>query len=99
MRKKEKGSDDAGLVESMGHPESNLKSDEVNEDVCQEGGDAFFDDDMFTFFPEGTRIFIEGNTVMFENMTPDLEEVARSLNPDSCQGDGVKKRRKSRKKS
>ena len=45
------------------------------------GNDQMFDDDMFNTFPEGTRIFIQGNSVTFENMTPDLLEVAQSLNP------------------
>ena len=38
--------------------------------------------DLFSMFPEGTRIFIDGKTVTFENLTEDLLEVAESLNPD-----------------
>lgn len=48
-------------------------------------------DDLFSTFPEGTRIFIQGNTVTFENMTPDMLEIAQALNPD----DDQLKRRKS----
>ena len=39
------------------------------------------EDDLFSMFPEGTRIFIRGNQVTFENLTPDLLSVAQSLNP------------------
>lgn len=44
----------------------------------EDGEDAAFLD----LFPEGTRIVICGNRVTFENLTPDLLDVARSLNPD-----------------
>ncbi|MBO5752886.1 MAG: hypothetical protein J6S69_04230 [Proteobacteria bacterium] len=37
---------------------------------------------LFEMLPEGTRIVIRGNTVTFENMTPDLLDVALSLNPN-----------------
>ena len=65
------------------------------------GNDRMFDDDMFSTFPEGTRIFIEGNTVTFENMTPDLLDVAQSLNPQdrNLAERTTKPRRKSRKKT
>ena len=65
------------------------------------GDDRMFDDDLFTTFPEGTRIFIEGNSVTFENMTPDLAEVAQSLNPEdkNIAERATKPRKKSRKKS
>ena len=65
------------------------------------GNDRMFDDDMFSTFPEDTRIFIEGNTVTFENMTPDLLDVAQSLNPQdkNLAERTTKTRRKSRKKS
>ena len=39
------------------------------------------DEELFSMFPEGTRIFIKGNQVTFENLTPDLLSVAQSLNP------------------
>ena len=67
----------------------------------QFGNDRMFDDDMFSTFPEDTRIFIEGNTVTFENMTPDLLDVAQSLNPQdkNLAERTTKTRRKSRKKS
>lgn len=38
--------------------------------------------ELFDLFPEGTRIVIRGNRVTFENLTPDMLDVARSLNPD-----------------
>lgn len=41
--------------------------------------DALFDEDLWG--AEGTRIFIDGNTVTFENMTPALLEVAQALAP------------------
>ncbi len=65
------------------------------------GNDRMFDDDLFTTFPEGTRIFIEGNSVTFENMTPDLAEVAQSLNPEdkNIAERAAKTRKKSRKKT
>lgn len=38
-------------------------------------------DSLFEMLPEGTRIIIRGKTVTFENMTPELLDVALSLNP------------------
>ncbi len=39
------------------------------------------DDDLFDMLPEGTRIIIRGNKVTFENLPPELLDVALSLNP------------------
>ena len=39
------------------------------------------DDDLFEMLPEGTRIIIRGNKVTFENLPPELLDVALSLNP------------------
>ena len=39
-------------------------------------------DDLFDLLPEGTRIVISGNKVTFENLTPDMLEIAHALNPD-----------------
>ena len=50
------------------------------------------DDDLFSTFPDGTRIFIQGNTVTFENMTPELLEIAQALNPDDERWNQRKKR-------
>lgn len=41
-------------------------------------------DDLFDLLPQGTRIVIQGNKVTFENLTPDLLEVAHALNPDDA---------------
>ncbi len=40
-----------------------------------------FDDSLFDMLPEGTRIIIRGNKVTFENLPPELLDVALSLNP------------------
>lgn len=40
------------------------------------------DDDLFECLPEGTRIIISGKSVTFENMTPELLDVAKALNPE-----------------
>ena len=47
-------------------------------------------DDLFDMLPEGTRIVIRGNKVTFENLPPELLDVALSLNPDD---DNLKARR------
>lgn len=39
-------------------------------------------DELFGMFPEGTRIIIHDGKVMFENLTGELLDVARALNPD-----------------
>ncbi|MBQ1265259.1 MAG: hypothetical protein IIY06_00620 [Proteobacteria bacterium] len=39
-------------------------------------------DDLLDLLPEGTRIVISGNKVTFENLTPDMLEIAHALNPD-----------------
>lgn len=39
-------------------------------------------DELFGMFPEGTRIIIKDGKVMFENLTGDLLDVAKALNPD-----------------
>ena len=39
-------------------------------------------DDLFELLPEGTRIVIHGNKVTFENLTPDMVDVAHELSPD-----------------
>lgn len=39
-------------------------------------------DDLLDMLPEGTRIVISGNKVTFENLTPDMLEIAHALNPD-----------------
>ncbi len=39
-------------------------------------------DDLFDLLPEGTRIVISEKKVTFENMTPDMLEIAQDLNPD-----------------
>ena len=39
-------------------------------------------DDLFDMLPEGTRIIIRGNKVTFENLPPELLDVALSLNPE-----------------
>jgi len=41
-------------------------------------------DDLFELLPEGTRIVIRGGQVTFENMTPDMLDVAHALNPDDA---------------
>lgn len=61
----------------------NAKKDEKSDD------ESISDDDLFAMFPEGTRIIIHGNKVTFENLTPELLDVARSLNPDD---ENLKKR-------
>lgn len=48
------------------------------------------DDGLFSALPEGTRIFIDGNRVVFENLTPDLLDVAEELSPDNKE---IKKRK------
>ncbi len=40
------------------------------------------DDSLFCDFPDGTRIIIQDGKVIFENLTPELLEIARALNPD-----------------
>ncbi|MBO4350436.1 MAG: hypothetical protein J6A01_05760 [Proteobacteria bacterium] len=42
------------------------------------------DDDLFDMLPEGTRIIIRGNKVTFENLPPELLDVALSLNPQDA---------------
>ena len=42
------------------------------------------DDDLFEMLPEGTRIVIRGNKVTFENLPPELLDVALSLNPEDA---------------
>ena len=39
-------------------------------------------ENLFDEFPDGTRIVIRNGEVTFENLTGDLLDVARSLNPD-----------------
>lgn len=39
-------------------------------------------DDLFEMLPEGTRIVIRGGQVIFENLTPDMLDVAHELNPN-----------------
>lgn len=39
-------------------------------------------DELFKHIPEGTRIVIRNGSVTFENMTPDILDIALSLNPD-----------------
>ena len=64
------------------------------------GNDQMFDDDMFNVVPDGTRIFISGNSVTFENMTTDMAEVAQALNPDDKTAKrATGQKRKGRKKS
>ena len=41
-------------------------------------------DDLFEMLPEGTRIVIKGNQVTFENLTPDMLDVAHALNPQDA---------------
>ena len=97
---------------SKAREEKSVNGDKASEDAQQQdlslidgdirfGNDRMFDDDLFTTFPEGTRIFIEGNSVTFENMTPDLAEVAQSLNPEdkNIAERAAKPRKKSRKKT
>lgn len=36
-------------------------------------------DDLFEGIPEGTRIVISGNRVTFENLTPELTDVADAV--------------------
>lgn len=51
-----------------------------NDEKCPETGGEL--DELFEMFPEGTRIIIRDGKVMFENLTGDLLDVARALNPD-----------------
>lgn len=69
------------------------KKDEIRTDKestqTQEDGMGIQDDmqldDLFEMLPEGTRIIIRGKTVTFENMTPELLDVALSLNPNDTE--------------
>ena len=99
MRKKQQQTKTPAQTKEQAQSETNLieGNDFFFDNGLSGSSDDFFDDDFFTTVPEGTRIFIEGNTVTFENMTPDLEDVAHSLNPS--QREGEKKRRKTRKKT
>lgn len=40
-------------------------------------------DELFSEFPDGTRIIIRGGKVIFENLTPEMLDVALSLDPDN----------------
>ena len=42
------------------------------------------DNALFEMLPEGTRIIIRGNKVTFENLPPELLDVALSLNPQDA---------------
>ena len=94
---------DADIIHSTQSAVQNDDSQQLpqTEGDTQFGNDRMFDDDLFSTFPEGTRIFIEGNTVTFENMTPDLLDVAQSLNPQdkNLAERTAKPRKKSRKKT
>lgn len=46
-----------------------------------DGFNADFDE-IFESIPEGTRIIISGKTVTFENMTPELAQIASALTGD-----------------
>lgn len=60
----------------------NLKNDDFNSDF----------DEIFESIPEGTRIIISGKTVTFENMTPELAQVASALTgADTTPPDEAKK--------
>ncbi len=48
-------------------------------------------DDLFEMLPEGTRIVIKNGQVTFENLTPDMLDVAHELNPDD---ENINQRRK-----
>ena len=41
--------------------------------------------DLFGDMLEGTRIFIKDGRVTFENLTPEMLDVATSLNPDNAE--------------
>ena len=62
--------------------EEKEKREQTESLEASEGWEGGEDSELFDLFPEGTRIVISGNRVMFENLTPDLLDVARSLNPD-----------------
>ena len=40
-------------------------------------------DELFSEFPDGTRIIIRDGKVIFENLTPDMLDVALALDPDN----------------
>lgn len=40
-------------------------------------------DELFSEFPDGTRIIIRDGKVIFENLTPEMLDVALSLDPDN----------------
>ncbi len=100
-------SENSKATEEKSASDNNASQDAPQQDLLsidgdmRFGNDRMFDDDLFTTFPEGTRIFIEGNSVTFENMTPDLAEVAQSLNPEdkNIAERAAKPRKKSRKKT
>ena len=64
-----------------------MSKEETESNVAQKPCEV----DLFSMFPEGTRIFIDGNSVTFENMTPELLDVAAALNPEDPE---IKKRLK-----
>ncbi len=39
--------------------------------------------ELFSEFPDGTRIIIRDGKVIFENLTPDMLDVALALDPDN----------------
>ncbi|MBR4986713.1 MAG: hypothetical protein IKY83_13350 [Proteobacteria bacterium] len=39
--------------------------------------------ELFSEFPDGTRIVIRDGKVIFENLTPDMLDVALSLDPEN----------------
>ena len=61
------------------------KKDEIIADNASISQDDTSLDDLFQMLPEGTRIIIRGKTVTFENMTPELLDVALSLNPNDAE--------------
>ena len=71
--------DDKAFCETKVSPSCSLEHDD---ETPKEAEDMAFDDDFFENIQEGTRIMIQGNRVTFENMTPDLLDVAKALNPD-----------------
>ena len=56
--------------------------DQEPEKHPSEGDKSVSEEDLFSMFPEGTRIFIEGNSVTFENLPEELLDVVHALNPD-----------------
>lgn len=59
--------------------QDNAKNAEYATTASEAGLPDCASDDLFEGIPEGTRIVISGNRVTFENLTPELTDVADAL--------------------